>query len=170
MDAMPSEGRDPVWPDEVELQSQLAPSEWILPRLLPSFLTRSDGMPVGAIVPSGYPAYVRVLHPANAGTRVGPMTWRDVAALSGTVYHPLMQLHQIRDGGAKAAGVRGIWDPMTGKLDHEECHGLYAALSAWTSTPDVCWMGVWEGHGSLRAPSGGSVWVFRCGGACVENV
>jgi len=37
-------------------------------------------------------------------------------------------------------------------------------------TPDVCWMGIWEGHGSLRAPSGGSVTVFTTGSDSVDNV
>jgi len=70
MEPMFDQWQGPVWPEEIELQDDLSPSAWILPRLLSSFLTGGEGMPVGAIVPSGLPAYVRVLHPAN--TRVTP--------------------------------------------------------------------------------------------------
>jgi hypothetical protein len=157
MDSMSSAWPDPVWPEEVVLQDDLTPSEWILPRLLPSFLTDSDSMPVGAIVPSGYPAYVRVLHPANSGGRDPSVPWRDVAALTDRIYHPLMQYRQIREPHPDANGPPAFSDPWEGQLTPEQCHALYATLAVWTTTPQTCWLGIWEGHGSLYAPSGGAV-------------
>jgi hypothetical protein len=154
---MPCEWRYPVWPEEVELQNELSPSAWILPRLLPSFLTDGDGMPVGAIVPSGFPAYVRVLHPANTGSRDPSVTWRDVATLAGRTYHPLMQYKQISEPDPEALGPPEFSDPWTGDLVPEQCHALYSSLATWTTTPDMCWLGIWEGLGSLHAPSGGFV-------------
>jgi hypothetical protein len=159
--AVPSQWRYPVWPEEIELQSDLSPSAWILPRLLSSFLTDGEGMPVGAIVPSGYPAYVRVLHPANTGGSARGVTWRDVATLSGRTYHPLMQYYQIREPDPEALGPPPFTDPSTGDLTPEQCDALYSTLATWTTTPETCWLGIWEGHGSLHAPSGGYVAVAR---------
>jgi len=88
--------REPVWPEEVELQTDLAPSDWILPRLLPSILSVGGGTPVASVVPSGYPAYVRVLHPADLDCQHPSLTWREVAAWSGRTYHPLMQFEALK--------------------------------------------------------------------------
>jgi hypothetical protein len=88
--------RDPIWPEEVVLQEDVSPSEWILPRLLP--LGSSRGTRVASIVPFGYPAYARVLHPTRR-TEPDPVTtwrevdvtWRAVADWNGRTYHSLMQ-------------------------------------------------------------------------------
>jgi hypothetical protein len=69
-----------MWREEIELQADLSPSTWILPRLLPSILDRAEGTPVASLVPSGYRAYVRVLHPANIGGMEPRVGWRDVPA------------------------------------------------------------------------------------------
>jgi hypothetical protein len=49
---------------------------------------------VDQVVPRGYPAYARILHPArdNSGDEA---RWSDVATWSGTVLHPLAQFHAI---------------------------------------------------------------------------
>jgi hypothetical protein len=150
--------RDPVWPEEVELQNDLSPSEWILPRLLP--WGSGQGTRVASIVPAGFPAYVRVLHPARR-TEPDPevtwrnvdVTWREVADWSGRVYHSGMQF------GALSAPIPAVTgpspfnqDPWEGRLFPNDCHALFSALAKWTTTPDACWLGIWEGWGTFGYP------------------
>ena len=93
---------------------------------------------------------------------------REVARVTGRTYHPQMQWLAIcptKDG----SGQQRFSDPMLGQLPSAECKSLFATLADWTSTPDVCWMGIWEGNGSLYAPSGRSVAVFTTGGSPQEE-
>jgi hypothetical protein len=145
---------DPLWPEEVELQFDLSSSEWILPRLLPSILERARGTPVGAIVPTGYPAYVRVLHPLGEGTLHHPfVSWKEVADRTGRVYHPLMQFERISVPLDERSGALRMDDkPSVADLGAALCGALYGALASWTSTPDTCWLGIWEGWGVLHTP------------------
>lgn len=143
----------PLWPEEVELQSDLSPSEWILPRLLPSILERARGTPVGAVVPTGYPAYVRVLHPLGDESHQPSVSWREIADRNGRIYHPLMQFQRIGVPVGEVVGpFRGSDQPSPGHLSKEMCNVLYSALTAWTSTPEDCWLGIWEGCGVLQVP------------------
>jgi hypothetical protein len=145
---------DPLWPEEVEFQSDVAPSEWILPRLLPSILDGARGTPAGAIVPTGYPAYARVLHPLGEGTLHHPfVSWKENADRNGRIYHPLMQFQRIGVPVGEVFGpFRGSDQPSPGHLSKETCKVLYSTLVPWTSTPEVCWLGIWEGCGVLQVP------------------
>jgi hypothetical protein len=83
VNGMSDDPRDPVLPPEVELQADLEPSRWTGPRLTP--WDAVVGSPVTMVVPSGYPAYVRVLHPASRPRELIPsITWREVADWSGS--------------------------------------------------------------------------------------
>ena len=152
--------RNPVWPEELELQDDLSPSDWLLPRLLPSILSRADGTPVCSLVPTGFQAYVRVLHPAGDG-RGRSVRWSEVTEVNGRIYHPLMQWRQIKGPEVVHVSERLFWDPLTGRPTTEVCQALYGTLAHWTSTPETCWVGIWEGFGSLGAPSRGAVAVAR---------
>jgi hypothetical protein len=152
--------RNPVWPSEIELQSDVSPSDWILPRLLPTVISDAVGTPVGGVVPTGFPAYVRVFHPPGTGGREAPVRWQDVAAANGRIFHPLMQWHLISEPDPEGLGL-GVSNPWEGHLESDNCHALYDVLASWTSTPGVCWMGIWEGFGTLYAPSGGAVGLAR---------
>ena len=48
---------------------------------------------VECVVPRGYPAYARILHPAQG--RRGRATWSEVAAYTGRVLHPLAQFASL---------------------------------------------------------------------------
>lgn len=148
------------WPEEIELQEDLSPSDWILPRLLPNVLSGGEGTPVASIVPSGYPAYVRVLHPANTGGDDSGVPWRDVAAFTGRMYHPLMQWEQIRPPKSNPFGPERFGDPWQGDLEEDLCRSLYSALARGTTTPEKCWFGIWEGHGTLHPTSASAYTVF----------
>jgi len=150
---------DSVWPEEVALQYvDLSPSEWILPRLRP--WGSGSGTRVGSIVPSGYPAYARVLHPARRTESDPVMTWRDVdvpwrevADWSGRTYHPLMQFGAVSTPAAGTTEPSPFdQEPSTGRLFPDECHALFSVLAERTTTPDSCWLGIWEGWGTFGYP------------------
>lgn len=59
-----------------------------MPRLRPS------AGRVDSIVPDGFPAYVRILHPSR-GPYDQLSTWAEVAVRSGRTMHRLVQFHAI---------------------------------------------------------------------------
>jgi hypothetical protein len=63
-------------------------ADWLGPRL------RRFGSAMAAVVPDGFAAYVRILHPAR-GTHGQPVRWAEVAARSGHRMHRLVQFHAI---------------------------------------------------------------------------
>jgi len=44
-------------------------------------------------------------------------------------------------------------EPWTGGLPHGPGRVLYTALARRTTTPDTCWLGIWEGWGGLHPGS-----------------
>ena len=70
-------------------------AQWLVAGLDPSWKT------VGGLVPGGFEAYARILHPAWRVRREGdrlvrsPVRWAEVATLRGTVAHRLMQWPQV---------------------------------------------------------------------------
>ena len=112
---------------------------------------------VTSVVPSGYEAYARILHPAWSEGRTRdddvPVRWREVAEWSGLDMTRLAQFHSIalspnQDPGP-APYSRG---PDEGSLSEPDLHPLVGSLSRWTSTPDDCFFCVWEGWGYLGVP------------------
>ncbi|NHC47348.1 hypothetical protein G9H72_19040 [Motilibacter sp. K478] len=119
---------------------------WIAPRL---------GGPVGSVgfvVPRGYPAYARVLHPVQAGQGVGVTTWARVCAATGRVPHALMQwlriTRPVRGAGLPTAGD-GRWsevDVEPGNLEQGSLRALLDVLAASTRGQD-CLHALWDGYG-----------------------
>ncbi len=148
---MSDDPRDPAWPPEVELQTDLGPSRWIAPRLLP--WDDVEGAPVTMFAPSGYPTYVRVLHPASGLRELIPsVTWREITDWSGRTYHSTMQFRRISvplRPSSSPAPFRN--PPLEGCLGHRTCQALYDVLAGWTASPDI-WLGIWVGWGSLHFP------------------
>lgn len=85
------------------------------------------------MVPTGYTAYVRVLHPLQDGRR-----WREIAASNGRVLHPLAQWSHFFD----TLHHPNLWPP-DGHLPRPDHDALLAHLPA---SGDVTYA-VWEGHG-----------------------
>lgn len=107
-----------------------------------------EGVRVGCVVPEGFAAYARILHPA---TRVleeggGKLGWASVAAVTGGSMHPEVQFERL----ARRAphGVPGLqYGPEAGSLPKDETSRLVTILRPFTATPDLCWFAVWEGFG-----------------------
>lgn len=56
---------------------RIVESDWLVSRL------RCFGSGVAGVVPDGFSAYVRILHPARCVTSNAPVSWAQVAAWSG---------------------------------------------------------------------------------------
>lgn len=137
-----------VHPPAVTFLMDVASGRWVEQEFA------SDFASVGALVPGGYEAYARVLHPAwEASDRMVP--WSAVTAWSGRVYHPLMSFEGIRSPAPGHGADPSPWDhdPDYSSLDEEVTAELLPLLAQFTGTPEQCYFGVWEGYGQY---SGGS--------------
>ena len=67
-------------PSGMTLETDVAPTEWVDESLLP-LRGLTQGVRVGEIVPTGFEAYARILHPASrrVGDRFEPITWSELA-------------------------------------------------------------------------------------------
>jgi hypothetical protein len=125
---------------------EVVAAEWLRRRLRPF------GSAVAAVVPDGFPAYIRILHPARAPGDV-PVRWADVAATSGRVMHSLAQFHAIARPSESARLHAAPWhggEPPRGDLPAELLSVLCATLTEHTSTGASCWLCLWDGYGWLH--------------------
>jgi hypothetical protein len=149
-------------------------SRWMKPVTDPSvaaWVTRaigSFGQGVGWVVPRGFGAYARVLHPA--GRREGDdwttVRWNEVATANGVVMQPASRFADlVPEGSFDRAGNAlrqqpGLWEspPREGELPSDIAVALASVLMKHTEMPELCYFGYWEGWGDpviLTAPSGG---------------
>jgi hypothetical protein len=131
---------------ELHPSTDVTAADWLRPRL------RRFGSAVSAVVPDGFPAYVRILHPAR-GPKGRPVRWAEVAAWSGRSMHRLAQFHAISRPSPAAPTDPAPWDgedPPEGNLPAELLRILCAALAQHTSTPASCWLCLWDGYGWLH--------------------
>ncbi len=130
---------EPQWSNDVDQAA------WIADRL------SAFGSTITSVVPSGFEAYARILHPAEAphyghGKLV---RWGGVAAWSGLPLRPDSQFHSIALPKS-APESPAPWDgqgPQPGGLYSPDAQSLAAILRQWTSRPDECWFGLWDGYG-----------------------
>ena len=132
-----------VWTPGIDVLADHAAADWIKPSLSAEFgaITR--------VVPQGYPAYVRVLHPAgNADDE--PTTWKEVAAHTGRTVHARAQWHALVDAPDMFNTGDGLWPhrtPRVGSLAPAPFAELLRVLARYTTTPQDCLFGLWEGWG-----------------------
>jgi len=114
---------------------------WIEPRLHGSF---------GAVtlaVPSGYPAYARICHPAS-DARGNHFSWPQVASETGRTAHALMQWHALV-GSADHLNFSGsLWpgrNPERGDLAPRVLGALCDVLTRHTADAERCFFGLWFG-------------------------
>jgi len=131
---------------------------WIEERLSPF----GNGK-VSSVVPGGFPAYARLLHPAGAHDD-GPGTrWAEAAAWAGTELTAQSGWTEVALPPTRPAAALP-WDgtgPDEGRLPPAAATVLANLLAAHTSTPGRCWFGVWEGWADLSAKGAISVDLAR---------
>lgn len=108
---------------------------------------------VGFLIPRGFEAYARVLHPAR--DREGhSVRWATVAEESGTTLHPEAQWHRLAGGreydprGEGAEPRRWPGDePALGRLERPLLEALAEHLGRHTTTPHGSVVAFWVGYG-----------------------
>ena len=138
----------------VEAADDVDEADWIRDRLV------GFGQGVFSLVPKGFPAYVRLFHPAyedGGGPDERQLRWADVANRVGTTMHGLAQFSPL-------SGItRDNWDPACpwdGSLEPDILGALCDVLAEHTGTPGRCWFCLWDGYGWLHGASM-SVATFR---------
>jgi hypothetical protein len=130
---------------EIAWSEQIEAGDWIKGRL-----TSPVGSTVTSIIPGGFEAYARVLHPAVLAGREadGQARWAQVAAWSGLELRPNAQFHSVAlpPQGAVSDELAACRPPRKGSLTAGDCVALAARLRSHTDTPDRCWFCLWEGY------------------------
>jgi hypothetical protein len=122
-------------------------ADWIASRLSP---WEGDYYPITILIPGGFEAYARVLHPVDVPDDGGRLVrWADVAAWSGLPLRADAQFHSIAlpptdPGRPYPFHGQGPWE---GFLDTGDAKALAAIARGWTTTPEDCWFCVWDGFG-----------------------
>jgi hypothetical protein len=139
----------PPWalPEGLVLMHDPTPARWI-----EDSAPKYDWATVGAIMPEGFDAYARVLHPAYRRTgpyEQEPVSWAEVAAMTGRAIHPLAQFAKI--AGIEDLNGRPEWGerPDEGDLPREVALPLQRILGSFTEHADGCWFCMWVGWGDL---------------------
>lgn len=128
---------------DVQWSADIDEADWVRARLAPS----DDGT-IASVIPQGFAAYARVLHPLRPAPE-GVVRWAEVAAWSGRELRPDSEFHSIafpidnRDDPPPWNAAR----PLQGTLDLDDAAALIGALRQHTSTPDRCWFCLWTGYG-----------------------
>ena len=141
---------------DVTWSERVAEAIWIRERLAPfhAFI-------VSSVVPGGFDAYARILHPvlarSSAPRRV--LRWLDVAAWTGTTLRRDAQFHSVALPPAGPAS-EPPWDgpPEEGNMDPADAEALTEILRSETSTPESCWFCLWQGFGWVEEVVPAAVW------------
>ncbi|HEV3362762.1 MAG TPA: hypothetical protein VG795_01255, partial [Acidimicrobiia bacterium] len=124
---------------------EIGRADWIRDRLV------GFGLGVHSIVPGGFPAYIRVLHPAEGRPPESRLVrWAEVADRAGVAMHGSIDFADLAD--AVHHGRWEVHEPEIGNLHPEPLGALCEVLTRHTATPEACWFGVWDGHGWLHPP------------------
>ena len=134
-------------PDGLEFCEDVSPGQWVEESL-------SGFARVHSLLPRGFPAYARVFHPAYQGDAEDqPVRWSTVASWTGRTVHPLMQFPRI---AGLSEDINDFYRdppwgrrPRHGSIPDEECRTLVNILREFTSTPERCFFGLWEGYGNI---------------------
>jgi len=106
---------------------------------------------VASVVPRGFAAYARVLHPVEFHDGRGSLTWTQVCQLTGRIPHALVQWAAITNPTAEAAlkassdGLNDC-DVRVGSLAPATLSALIDVLAPATGEQD-CFHALWEGWG-----------------------
>jgi hypothetical protein len=118
--------------------------KWIAERLAPF-----GAYVVTSVVPGGFDAYARILHPATDPLTDEPVVrWAEAAEWSGMPLGRGAQFHSIALPPHQPDGpVPWKSPPLQGSLYPPDAEALATILRRWTGTPQRCWFCVWDGYG-----------------------
>ena len=148
------EGRAPVQqvelaPEGLEFSEDVSQARSVEESLSHGKWGRLDSM-----MPQGFSSYARIFHPAYLEwDRERPVRWSTVASWTGRAVHPLMQFERVAGLSEEPGDIYRDppWGalPQHGSIPERECRALVDVLRGFTSTPDHCFFGLWEGWGNI---------------------
>jgi hypothetical protein len=101
---------------------------------------------IAALVPAAFAAHGRILHPLRAGN--GLVRWAEYA---GAALEPGIRFNQLVGLPDDFVGPLSLPEPRhepdDGTLPRSVCAALATTLAHFTSTPDDCRFGLWDGYG-----------------------
>jgi hypothetical protein len=127
--------------DGLTVTDDVSLGAWIAPRL------RGEFGAVTLAVPSGYPAYARICHPASDPLGRAA-SWAEVAATMGRQAHSLMQWHALVGSSDPFNFTGSLWpggDPKRGNLAPQLVDVLAEQLQGHTNDAERCVFAVWFG-------------------------
>jgi hypothetical protein len=134
-------------PDALSPSQDIVGAQWVADRVV-----------AGSLVPTGFAAYTRILHPATlwADDRETDVRWADVAHAAATSMPPDATWETVA-GRWRPHGQPGVWDdePIEGQPPPAHAARLAKRLRQFTTTPDLCRYAVWDGYGALTVPRAG---------------
>jgi hypothetical protein len=128
-------------------------ADWLMERLWEWQRKGHPPVRVGAFVPSGFEAYARLFHPMWLDNQRIWMRWSEMAHRNGREMHAEISFWELvrPDGASPDWSVGDSIGAEDGSFPEELRVNLAEVLTPFTSTPDRCWFGVWEGWGDLPA-------------------
>ncbi|HEX4216810.1 MAG TPA: hypothetical protein VHZ02_00450, partial [Acidimicrobiales bacterium] len=119
----------------VSWSTEVGQADWIAERLF-----AADRSAIASIVPDGFDAYSRLLHPITLGTQAEGITvrWSEVAEWSGRGLERDSQFHAIAVSG-QASEEPPPWEsetPRQGSMEPDDARALIDVLGRHTDTAD----------------------------------
>ncbi|MGI6562044.1 MAG: hypothetical protein ACOX3Q_05705 [Clostridia bacterium] len=117
---------------------------WLHESMEPLWGRRKDANYVASIIPKGFLAYARILHPAYEKGSNREISWSEMAKYSSKQAHAEMQWHQITAAKSESTD---IIPPIIGSLPEKQTKILADILRKHTETPSEIYFALWEGLG-----------------------
>ena len=135
-----------------------APATWTTPTEAWDWIAGRVGPfanSVTSVVPAGFSAYARILHPAEepaTGHRL--VRWSEVARWSGVELRPDAHFHTVAlpEVRPEAPAPWRSQGPAHGRLYIPDAEVLTEILRRHTATPEECFFGLWDGYGFAGVP------------------
>ena len=110
-------------PNSVRPADSNAELDWLSRSIRPPS-KEEDGVRLSAIIPSGFPSYARVLHPAYRREDHSPVSWAEVANRMGKTAHPLMKFSRICGLDGPNQSLDWVREPPIGRPTEEVAREL----------------------------------------------
>src|SRR5512132_2967810 len=134
-------------PAGLELVKSAEPARWAIQRM--DSATDPPQWKLSTFMPSGFEAYVRIMHPlADRGGDGPSWPWSRFARPEALPIAPDAQLRDVVGPEAVDQGWLDDYAPLEGSMSETTCAKLTSILRRFTATPGLCWMAVWDGWGS----------------------
>jgi hypothetical protein len=145
--------------------TEVSSASWVTERLQ---LWDSTGVRVESFVPSGFEAYVRVVHPARERGGIEPgLRWADLGAGKGVPLSADAAFAEVTGIQPEDQDALDVFAPLEGTLPVRPCRALTSTLARFTRSPAVCWFCLWDGNGAFwsRSHTGPYEWDDSSAGA-----